>query len=305
MVLIIIAGTIAIASSVSPATFPRNAIVRINKDMSVVGAASLLKEKGVIKSAYVYKLYVTFLSKEKGIQAGSYLFDEPQSALRIAYRTVHGIKNVEKIRLTVFEGTNSKEITALLKKNVPGFNTPEFQTQARAKEGYLFPETYFVDPDVEPNELIQMMNEQFDTALKPLKEALATSTHSMKDIITMASILEEEANNTEDRRIISGILWKRMEKGMALQVDAPFYYLFGKGSSQLTLSDLATTSPYNTYVNKGLPPAPISNPGLDSIKAALNPKQTPYFFYLADRKGITHYAINHDGHIVNRNNYLR
>jgi UPF0755 protein len=121
----------------------------------------------------------------------------------------------------------------------------------------------------------------------------------------MASILEEEANNTEDRRIISGILWKRIEKGMALQVDAPFYYLFGKGSSQLTLSDLATTSPYNTYVNKGLPSAPISNPGLDAIKAAINPKSTPYYFYLADRKGITHYATDHDGHVANRNNYLR
>jgi UPF0755 protein len=303
-VIIIVVFFTLIIMSIAPSDFPRNIIVRINKDMTVSGAASLLKEKGIIKSAYLYKIYVILMHDGKGIQAGSYLFDEPQSVLRIAYRTSYGIKNVEKIRLTVFEGTNSKEITALLKKSVPNFNTNDFLARAKINEGYLFPETYFVDSDVQSKEIIDMMRMQFDAAIEPLKPALATSTRSLKDIMIMASIIEKEANDMTDRRIISGILWKRLDKGMALQVDVPFYYALGKRSSELTLADLATTSPYNTYTHKGLPPTPITNPGLDAIKAAMYPTVSPYYFYLADRKGITHYANTHDGHVANKEKYL-
>ncbi len=304
LLLAVIVCLLVIGASVAPSSFPRNTIVRINKDMTVSGAASLLKEKGIIKSAYLYKIYVVLLHDGKGIQAGSYLFDAPQSALRVAYRTSYGIKNVDKIRLTVFEGTNSKEIAALLKKSVPGFAVNNFLIQAKMNEGYLFPETYFVDPDVQPKEIIDMMREQFDIATKSLQGSLATSTRSLKNIITMASIIEKEANDTVERRIISGILWKRLDKGMALQVDVPFYYALDKGSSELTLADLATTSPYNTYTHKGLPPTPITNPGLDAIRAALYPTASPYYFYLADKNGVTHYAATHDGHLVNKEKYL-
>lgn len=304
-VIVIVAFLTLSISSVAPSSFPRNTIVRINKDMSVSGAASLLKEKGIIKSAYLYKFYVMLVHDGKGIQAGSYLFDVPQSTLRVAYRTAYGIKNVEKIRLTIFEGTNSKEISALLKKSIPDFPIDDFFMQAKTNEGYLFPETYFVDPDVQPREIIDLMREQFDMAMRPHSPALATSTRSLKDIIIMASIIEKEANKTTDRRIISGILWKRLDKGMALQVDVPFYYALGKKSGELTLADLAVKSPYNTYLNKGLPPTPITNPGLDSILAAMYPTQTPYYFYLADRSGVTHYAVNHDGHLVNKAKYLQ
>lgn len=303
-VIVIIAFFTLVIMSIAPSDFPRNTILRINKDTTVSGAASLLKEKGIIKSAYLYKIYVILMHDGKGIQAGSYLFDEPQSVLRVAYRTSYGIKNVDKIRLTVFEGTNSKEITALLKKSVPGFNTTDFLALAKANEGYLFPETYFVDPDVQPKEIIDMMHTQFGVATEPLKPALATSTRSLKDIMIMASIIEKEANDAVDRRIISGILWKRLDKGMALQVDVPFYYFLNKKLGALTLDDLSMTSPYNLYLNKGLPPTPITNPGLDAIRAAMYPTTSPYYFYLADRKGVTHYATTHDGHLVNKEKYL-
>lgn len=291
--------------SVAPSTFPRNAIVRINKHMTVSAAASLFKEKGIIKSAYLFKIYVVLLRDGKGVQAGSYLFDEPQSALRVAYRASYGIKNVEKIKLTIFEGTNTKEIASLVKKSIPDFNTTAFLEEAKPLEGYLFPETYFVDPDVTPHELISMMRDQFDVAIKPLEDAIATSTHSLKDILTMASIVEKEARKYTDRQTIAGILWKRIDKGMALQVDVPFYYIFNNKTGSITLKDLATTSPYNTYLNKGLPPTPITNPGLNAIRATLYPITTPYYFYLADGDGVTHYATTHDGHIINRQKYLQ
>jgi UPF0755 protein len=305
LLVVVIVGLWVVTASAAPSQFPRNAIIRIEKDMTVSEAATLFKEKGLIKSSFVYKTYVTLLNDGKGIQAGSYLFDEPQSALRVAYRTTYGIKNIDKIRLTVFEGMNSKEITSLVKKAIPALNSGIFSAQAKLQEGYLFPETYFVDPDIQATEIVSLMTGQFNAALEPLREAIATSTHSLKDIIIMASIIEEEASNSVDRRMISGILWKRLEKGMALQVDVPFYYIFNKGGNPLTLNDLATTSPYNTYIHKGLPPAPISNPGLDAIRAALYPTPSPYYFYLADRKGVTHYATTHEGHVANKARYLQ
>lgn len=297
--------SILVFVSIPPAVAPRNTIVRIEKDMTVTEAAQLLKSKGIIKFASVYKTFVIVFHRDLGVQAGSYLFDEPQTSLRVAYRTAYGVKNIEKVKLTISEGSSSKEIALYIKKRIPDFDADEFLTRAKSYEGYLFPETYFVEPDVSPQEVIRMMRDQFDVAINTLDAELATSTHSLKDIVTMASIIEEEANNTADRLIISGILWKRIDEGMPLQVDAPFYYLLGKGSSQLTVDDLKKVGPYNTYTNKGLPAGPISNPGINALKAALNPKSSTYYFYLADRSGVTHYANSHDGHVANKQKYLQ
>ncbi|MEN9524050.1 MAG: hypothetical protein RL536_119 [Candidatus Parcubacteria bacterium] len=304
-VVIIVALIICVYFSTSPTDYPRGTIVRITKDMSVTGAANLLKEKGIIRSTLVYKIYVVLLHDGKGVQEGSYLFADPQSALRIAYRTAYGQKDMEKIKLTFIEGHSSMELASLLAKNIPGFDAKSFSVQAQKYEGYLFPETYFVDIDTQPSEIISMMREQFEEAVKPLVQEFATSTRSMKDIITMASIIEKEAGNKTDRRIISGILWKRIDEGMHLQVDVPFYYVMDIAEGGPTLKDLATESPYNTYINKGLPPGPITNPGLDSIRAALNPTPSEYYFYLADSNGVTHYAKTHDGHLANRVKYLQ
>ena len=302
---IISAGFCVAWASSSPSDFPRGSIVRINKNVTIDGAASYLKEKGIVRYAFLYKTYVLMMRRDASILAGSYLFDKPESALRVAYRTVYGINNLQKIKITFREGLNSKEIGALLKKNIPSFDVATFLIEAKKNEGYLFPETYFFNPDVEPGEVIAEMRQQFDEKTVALIGALATSTRSFKDIVIMASILEEEANNSADRTIISGVLWKRIDTNMPLQVDVPFYYIFDKTSPDLTRTELATTSPYNTYKNKGLPIGPISNPGLSSLRAALYPGTNPYFFYLADSKGVTHYSVNHDGHVVNIRKYLR
>jgi UPF0755 protein len=306
IVVLVIAALMWLAIvSAAPSTFPRNVIVRIDKNMTISEAAQLLKNKEIIKSVFLFKVYSLLVHNGGGIQAGSYLFDQPESVLRVAYRAALGIKNIQKVKITVLEGTNSKQIAALIKKRLPDFDSATFLAEARPYEGYLFPETYFIDPDNTVDDILDMMREQFDKGIRPLEEAIATSSHPLEQIITMASIIEEEASNSVDRRIISGILWKRIEKGMPLQVDVPFYYILGKGSSQLTRADLATTSPYNTYKYKGLPPGPISSPGLDAIDAALHPTPSPYYFYLADRLGVTHYAATHDGHIANIAKYLQ
>jgi UPF0755 protein len=248
---------------------------------------------------------VTILHRGKGVQAGSFLFDQPQSALRIAYRTAYGVDELHKVKVTIPEGSNSKEIGAIIERAIPAFDLPTFLSEAKKSEGYLFPETYFFNPDVTPREVISMMKEQFGEKVGTIMNEIATSTHPMEEILIMASILEEEANNPRDRALISGVLWNRIKIDMPLQVDAPFYYIFNKGSSQLTLTDLATSSKYNTYKNKGFPLGPISNPGLGAIKAALYPEKTKYLFYLADRSGVTHYAVTHDEHVANKAKYLQ
>lgn len=291
--------------SIAPDNFPRGTTVRIAKDMTVSESASLLKEKGVIRSQIIYKTYITLLHDGRGVQAGSYLFDKPQSALRVAYRTAYGVNELQKIKVTIPEGSSSNEIVKIIAQKIPEFDADSFLVDAKKHEGYLFPETYFFDPDIQPRDVISMMREQFDMNVGAIMDEIAMSKHSLEDILIMASILEEEANNIDDRTLISGVLWNRIEIGMPLQVDAPFYYLFGKGSSQLTVSDLATSSPYNTYKNKGLPAGPISNPGIESIRAALNPNDTDYLYYLADRSGTTHYAVTHDEHVANKAKYLQ
>ncbi len=302
--LVLAAATVLTVYSVAPTNYPRGKIVRIEKDMTVSTTASMLKEKGFVRSAYLYKLYVVLLHPGKGVQAGSYLFDQPESSLRLAYRTAYGVSELQKVKVTIFEGSNSKEIAAIIKRSIPAFDAASFIVEAHRWEGYLFPETYFFNPNVTPAEVIAEMRSQFSKAIVAVTEEMASSSRSLSETIIMASIVEEEANNTVDREVISGILWKRIKESMPLQVDAPFYYLFGKGSSQLTRDDLAIASPYNTYIHKGLPVAPISNPGLDAIRAVLNPKVSPYYFYLADRLGITHYAETHDGHVTNKVKYL-
>ena len=121
----------------------------------------------------------------------------------------------------------------------------------------------------------------------------------------MASLIEKEASGEKDRNIVSGILWKRIEKGIPLQVDAPFLYILGKESSELTKSDLSINSPFNTYKYKGLTPSPIGNPGLDSIKAAINPEDSPYLYYLHDAEGNIHYARTYSEHQKNIRTYLK
>ncbi|MEK7609548.1 MAG: endolytic transglycosylase MltG [Patescibacteria group bacterium] len=301
----LLALIVLIIYSISPLNFPRGKIVRINKNMGVTAVANMLKDDGIIRSAFIYKAYVVLLHDGKGVQAGSYLFDQPQSALRVAYRTAYGISELQKIRVTIFEGLNSKEIGTTIKKNIPEFDVDDFISKARNYEGHLFPETYFFNPDVESDEVIAEMRGQFDREIVPYKDAVATSTKSLREIIIMASIIEKEANNTEDRRMVSGVLWNRIRINMPLQTDVPFYYIINRAANQLTVKDLATTSPYNTYLNKGLPPTPISNPGLDSIEAALYPTKSQYLFYLADGNGITHFAKTHDEHVANKFKYLQ
>jgi UPF0755 protein len=172
-------------------------------------------------------------------------------------------------------------------------------------EGYLFPDTYEFFENATTGEVYTRLRETFDLKTSELSKQVGPGGESFRDVMILASIIEEEVPEPEDRRIVSGILWKRLSIGMPLQVDATFQYTIGKGSFELTKEDLASDSPYNTYTRRGLPPTPIASPSLDAIDAALHPEKTGYLFYLSGTDGTTHYAKDFEGHKLNRAKYLR
>ena len=228
--------------------------------------------------------------------------------MQVAFRTAYGIQDLNKIRITIPEGANSKDITKIISKAIPTFASSTFYGLAKADEGYLFPDTYYFYQNTTPDQVISEMQLNFNAQLLEISSSTKVFTKknkiTMDEIVTMASIVEKEATSTVDREIIAGILWKRIADKYPLQVDPPFYYILGKNSSQLTFDDLAIDSPYNLYKNKGLPPTPIDNPGLDALYATVNPTTTKFWYYLSDSKGNMHYAATYDQHLVNKALYV-
>ena len=303
---LIFIGIIAAAVTFSaPSDFSSGITTHIPQNMTLSEAAEKLESQHIIRSAFAFKVAVALFHEGRGIQAGDYLWNEPQSAMRIAYRMAYGIQGLEEIKVTVPEGLASSDIARLLAKDIPGFDSKGFLALAKPQEGYLFPDTYFFYENATPETVVDAMRANFERQISALSFQISLSGRSEKDIITMASLVEKEASSTTDRRIIAGILWKRLDDGMLLQVDAPFFYILGKDSSELTATDLATTSPYNLYKHTGLTPTPINNPGMDAIEAALNPTKTNYYYYLSDTNGVTHYAVTFDDHLANERKYLQ
>ena len=198
-----------------------------------------------------------------------------------------------------------KDMGVQIKKNIPSFDNATFYNMAKSFEGYLFPDTYFFYSNVTPDQVIETLRNNFNQKIKTALLDIQASGKSLQDVITMASIVEREATSSTDRKMIAGVLWKRISISMPLQVDPPFYYILGKDSSQITLKDLAMDSPYNLYKNKGLPPTPITNPGMSSILATVNPTTSNNLFFLSDKKGAIHYAPTYEGHVANKLKYLQ
>jgi peptidoglycan lytic transglycosylase G len=302
--LLAIGAGIVVAGSLAPGDFPQGVTVSIRKGSTVSDTANELYMKGIIRSTALFKTYVKLIGSATGVRVGNYFFSESESVLRIAYRMANGLLGVEQIKVTIPEGLASPDIARAIKRDIPTFDDKKFLKLARPFEGYLFPDTYFFDKNTTPEDVISAMRSNFDEQTKGLKIPKNFSDKSFKEILTMASLVEEEASMSEDRRVIAGILWKRIEAGMPLQVDAPFFYILGKTSAQLTQSDLATSSPYNLYKYKGLPPTPIDNPGLGAITDTLNATTTKYWFFLSGADGRTHFAETHDQHVANKDKYL-
>lgn len=287
-----------------PKNFSGEVQIDIDRGRSVMSITRELEEKGVVRSGKITANLLVYMNAEKRLKAGIYIFKQPQSVFVVSKRLVTGDFGYVPIKLTVPEGTNYMQLARIINQKYPAFATSTLEEKLQPLEGYLFPDTYFFPPMATEDDIIQKMKDTFDRKIKSIENKVNSSGKSLKDILTMASILEEEVQTTIDRKMVADLLYRRMEIGMPLQVDATLMYVTGRGSADLTLKDLRTDGLYNTYTRKGLPPTPISNPGLDTILAAIEPTPNDYLFYLSDKDGITHFAKTYAEHLKYKKQYI-
>jgi len=223
-------------------------------------------------------------------------------------------------KITFPEGWTSKQMAERLTANkLPGDEflkitqkpSPEvmqrfaFLAGAKNLEGYLFPDTYFLAKNIKANDIIAKMVNNFDTRVdSEIRGEISRQQKTIKDILTLASIVEMEVQSETDRAIVSGIYWNRIKIGQPLQSDITLAYVLGVNKKQYSFEDTRTPSPYNTYLNKGLPPGPIGNPGLSAIRATIFPQDTDFGYYLSDpATGQTIFSKTFAEHVANKAKY--
>ncbi len=234
--------------------------VEIPEGASARQAAQTLARAGAVRSAAAFSALVAVTGSADRLVAGRYLTEPGEDALTWLRRLRSGDTRVPMATVTIPEGFDRRQMAKSFAAALPAFDAPEFLRLTDGEEGYLFPDTYRFDPSVDAAAVADALRANFDRRVAPIRAALASSTRSFGETVNMASIVEREST-ADARATVAGILWRRLEDGMPLQVDAPFIYSIGRGTADLTKDDLASDDPYNTYRNPGLPPTPICSPG--------------------------------------------
>lgn len=253
-----------------------------------------LEKANIIRSIFWAKVTTKILTKNK-FYKGEYEFDKPVS-------TYDAIKIITSrpISLAVLipEGFTKQQIADRLAKYIIKFDKKKFLENS--KEGYLFPETYYFFKFSTTEEILKEFSDKFNQNMLEKFGKMPSN-----DQIIIASMLEREAKDFVSMQQISGIIQNRLKINMALQIDATVLYGNGAWKNRVLYSDLKTKNDYNTYQKVGLPIGPISNPGINAIKAAMNPLKSNYMYYLTGKDGNMYYAVTHDEHIANKQKYLR
>lgn len=245
-----------------------------------------LRDQGLIRNKIALFLLIKKLGIEKNIQAGSFQLAPSMSAYDLVQKLTLG---TEDIWITIPEGWRSEQILEYLGQ----------KGNWKIDEGYLFPETYRLPKQMPLEDIRSLLKKTF------LEKV---GTISVQDLV-LASLIEREAKTETDRPLVASVLKNRLDAGMSLDVDATIQYILGKPGDwwpkEVLLDDLKIKSPYNTYLNPSLPPAPICNPGLSAIKAARSPAKTDYLYYISDKSGVMHYAKTLSDHNANVAKYLQ
>ncbi len=284
----LIAGLVVFLSSYflllsAPSDFPKGVILNIEEGASLRSISFKLKNENIIRSRTAFETFVIIYGGEKHLIPSDYLFEEEAPVYEVARRISKGDRHLAPISVTIPEGFTISEIAAVFPLKLSNFDSDKFLEKAKGKEGYLFPDTYYFLNGDNEDDALRLMSANFEKKFAPLRSQIHAQNKTESEIIIMASLIEGEANGDTDRGYISGILWRRLSIGMPLQVDvAP-----------------------ETYKEKGLPKAPIGNPGLASIKAAINPVKSSYLYYLHDSEGNIHYAATFAEHKANKARYLK
>lgn len=272
----------------------------ITRGLGVREIARKLHEQGLIRDPIAFFVLVRNIK----IQAGSFKLSPSMSAPQIAEKLTLG---TEDVWITIPEGLRSEQILEILAEKRLGQGDIE---KWRADEGKYFPETYLIPKlwniDQVRQHLRAMFDQKFDAKLAADAKAAGLTPD---EVVTLASIIERETQTDEDMPIVAGILLSRLNDDHPLQADATIHYLLGNKKNdwwpkEILTEDLKIPSPYNTYLNPGLPPAPIGNPGLTSIKAVIYPTKSDYYYYISDKAGKMHYAKTLEDHNQNVSKYL-
>ncbi|MEG1632954.1 MAG: endolytic transglycosylase MltG [Oscillospiraceae bacterium] len=276
------------------------------KSADIDYVARLLKDSGIIEYKFLFKLFCTVSHADVKLDPGSYELTTDFDYRALVKKMQTGSGAAVTVKLTFPEGWTMDEIFARLEENGVSTKTELYDAAANSAynysflngdeageasrlEGFMFPDTYEFYVGMQASSAINKFLQNLHTKLTAdmLKQA-ENRGMSMKQVITVASMIESEAANDEERATIASIIYNRLEANMPLQIDATVLYALGVHKESVTIEDTKVDSPYNTYRNKGLPPGPISNPGLPSIKAALQPQSTEYYFYALDTESGTH-----------------
>lgn len=308
--------------------------VTIQKGSSLSQIASDLKVHDLIRSELVFKALAVVSGSADKLQAGEYRLPPNLSVATLINLLKNGIGANADQEIKILEGWTLVDIANELQKHsipsedfyalagtppqgivrakpasaavVQKYSFLEDKPSGATLEGYLFPDTYRIEPEATAAMVIETMLKTYESkAATIIASAAQESGKSAYDILRVASIVEAEVPHKDDRPTIAGVIWKRLSIGMGLQVDSGVNYVTRHGHASLTSADLKIDSPYNTYKYRGLPPTPIGNPGLDAIKAAISPKETQYLYWLSAKDGTTVFSKTLDEHNVAKARYLK
>ncbi|MFH1711954.1 MAG: endolytic transglycosylase MltG [Patescibacteria group bacterium] len=301
-------------------------VINVEEGSSLRQIAKKLKDEKAIADVFWFKIYTKLDGSSRNFKAGTFSVPAGQSYALIVDQMTEG--EAGEVTVTIPEGYTLDQIGDLMIKNFEitqedwdlwtGSESPleshEFIAQAKPDdvdlEGYLFPDTYRFFNDATAEDivatLVDQMQKKYDS-LGIVRQDVASSAFvsNQHDVLTLASIVQREVLDPDEMANVADIFLKRLDIGMALQADSTVNYVTGKDTPAISLEDRDIESAYNTYQYPGLPPGPISNPGLDAIKAVFNPLSNPYYYFLTTSEGEVFYAQTHDEHVANKNKHLR
>lgn len=268
----------------------------------------------LIRDRNAFELYLRFTGAGSNFQAGTFLLDRNMTVPQIVDALQHGKST--QVSVTIPEGFPLREQAKFVERSKLGSAADYLAIAAEASwrssydflptsstnskypfEGYLFPDTYLVDPG-DMRGLVKAQLDQFGTVFSAslraeiTKKASSRPAETVESIVILASMVDREANTSTDRGKVCSVYYNRLQQNMKLGVDATLLYALGRLSPEPTFAELQLNSPYNTRTHTGLPPTPISNPSKAAILACINPPKTNLLYYFTDRKGVTHFETN-------------
>ena len=293
--------------------------VEIPAGRGLSGIGKSLADAGVVRSSETFRLALWLSGSGRRLQAGEYRFDRPLTAAEVVDKLAKGEVYVRAV--TFREGLTVREMAVVFETS--GFGTAadfiaasknaslitDLDPEARDLEGYLFPDTYTLPRSTTAVQLVERMVNRFQKAATPeLREAATARGLSLRQLVTLASLVEKETAKAEERPVVSGVYTNRLKIGMGLQCDPTVIYalmLAGRYDGNIRKGDLQIDSPYNTYRYAGLPPGPIAAPGEASLHAAANPADVPYLYFVSRNDGSHVFSTTLDEHNRNVNEFQR